>query len=594
MLRHFKPPQDRARVRDHQDNPGNVRRQPGSFVITGAPVIDGRIPQRLEIRQLRKNNAQWNLYLLALNRFQQMDRSDVSSYYQLSGIHGRPYTEWDGVPVIHNRGYCLHTSSLFATWHRPYVAAFEQVLYHIVQEVATSIDNDTYDEYKNAASTFRHPYWDWAAASSDGSPVLPAPVSDSPYIVLDLPNGSQTVNNPLYQFKFTSSDLSSLPNPPFSVWQNTMRYPSNRSAAATSQNALVSQQISQSQDSYAQRLLNLLQAYPRFANFSSSAWTPNSPAYDSLESLHNQIHGLVGNGGHMAWTDYSGFDPIFWLHHAQIDRVLAIWQALYPNSYVEASTEVFESAAIAQGARVDVNTPLKPFRNDTDGNFWTSATASNVENFGYSYPEIQGKSMSEVKAAVNALYAASSGEITSRRSNEAPMKAVPGPPSTGNYTEWLSNIRVAKDALDQTFFVHIFLGDFDPDPKTWTFEPNLVGSHAVLTPYVMTRDPAQSTIVTGQIPLTRALRADEQKGLLDMKDEDKTKEYLRRNLHWRVTTMDDKDVPRDRVPDLKISVVTANVRAADADDEFPVWDELKVQQDITSGKPAGLGSGDDV
>lgn len=67
-----------APVTDHQDTP--LRRQAGSFAITGAPVINGQIPQRLEIRELRKkNNLQWNLYLLALNRFQQMDQSDVRS-----------------------------------------------------------------------------------------------------------------------------------------------------------------------------------------------------------------------------------------------------------------------------------------------------------------------------------------------------------------------------------------------------------------------------------------------------------------------------------------------------------------------------------
>ncbi|KAL8841953.1 MAG: hypothetical protein Q9170_000733 [Blastenia crenularia] len=598
-----------APVKDHKDTPGNVRRQAGSFAITGAPVINGQIPQRLEIRQLRKNNAQWNLYLLAMNQFQQMDQSDVRSYYQLSGIHGRPFTEWDGVPLVQNMGYCSHTSNLFATWHRPYVASFEQVLYDVVQDVAAVLDDG---EYKSAASTFRHPYWDWAAPSSDGGPILPAPVSGSPYIVLHLPNGSQTVNNPLYQYKFASSDLSSFPDSPFNVWQETLRYPSTQSAAAKSQDSLVSQQITQSQNSYAQRFMNLLQAYPKFANFSNSAWTPNSPGYDSLESLHNQIHGLVGNGGHMSIIDYAGFDPLFWLHHAQVDRLLAIWQALHPDSYVEASNEPIGSAAIAQGARTDMNTPLKPFHSDISGNFWTSASVSDVRKFGYSYPEIQGKSISQVKAAVNALYASSSGKTISRRSNvggqdtplapliaaglsnEAPVEAVPDPPATGNYTEWLTNIRVAKDALEQTFFIHIFLGDFNPDPKTWSFEANLVGTHAIITPYVLKRDPAQSTIVTGQIPLTRALRADEQKGLVDMEDEGKTKDYLTKNLHWRVTTMDDKDVPRDQVPDLKISVVAANVQAAEADDEFPVWGEMKVQQDITNGRPAGLGSGDDV
>ncbi|KAL8800820.1 MAG: hypothetical protein Q9200_007127 [Gallowayella weberi] len=540
-----------------------------------------------------------------------MNQSDARSYYQLSGIHGRPFIEWDGVPMVQDMGFCSHTSNLFATWHRPYVVAFEQVLYGIVQEVATSIQNDTKGEYRTAASTFRHPYWDWAAPSADGKPVLPAPVSGSAYIVLNLPNGSLTIDNPLYQYKFAVSDMSSFPDSPFNVWPQTMRYPSGQTATATSQNDLVSKQIDQSQNTYAQRFMNLLQAYPKFVNFSNSAWTPNSPGYDSLESLHNQIHGLIGNGGHMAVIDYAGFDPIFWLHHTQVDRLLAIWQALHPDSYVEASTEPIGSAAIAQGAQTDVNTPLKPFHSDNAGTFWTSAGVANVEKLGYSYPEIQGKSQSEIKAAVNALYATTSGVTISRRqvqstknelaplvaaglSNDVPFEPIPDPPASGNYTEWLTNIRVAKDGLEQTFFIHIFLGDFNPDPKSWSFEPNLVGTHSIITPYVMKRDPLQSTIVTGQIPLTRALRADEQKKLLNMTDEAKTKEYLTKNLHWRITTMDDKDVPREAVPDLKVSVITANVQAAKADDEFPVWGELKVHTDITDGRPAGLGVGDDI
>lgn len=257
----------------------------------------------------------------------------------------------------------------------------------------------------------------------------------------------------------------------------------------------------------------------------------------------------------MAIIDYAGFDPIFWLHHVQVDRLLAIWQALYPDSYVESSAEPIGSATIAPGTQTDVNTPLKPFHSDTNGSFWTSAGVANVEKLGYSYPEIQGKSQSEVKAAVNALYANSSGVTLTRRdnvdgnnsefaplvaaglSNDAPFEAIPDPPTTGNYTEWLTNIRVAKDALEQAFFIHIFLGDFDPNPKVWTIEPNLVGTHSIITPYVMKRDPLQSTIVTGQIPLTRALRADAQKGLLNLTDEANTKEYLTRHLHWRITTV---------------------------------------------------------
>lgn len=397
-------------------------------------------------------------------------------------------------------------------------------------------------------------YEQWAAPALDGGPILPAPISGSAYIVVYLPNGSQTIPNPLYQYKFDHSDLSSFPDAPFDIWEETKRYPSTTTAAASSQDKLVGQQITQSQDSYAQRFMNLLQAYPRFANFSNSAWTPESPGYDSLESLHNQIHGLIGNGGHMSIIDYAGFDPLFWLHHANVDRLLAIWQALHPDSFVEPSIEPVGSAVIAQFTRTDVHTPLKPFRSDTKGDFWTSDSAADVTRFGYSYPEIQGKSVPQVKAAVNALYAASAGKTITRRSsietdpklapliaaglsNEAPIETIPDLPATGNYTEYLANIRVQRQALEQAFFIHIFVGDFNPDPKSWTFEPSLVGSHAIITPYVMKRDPLQSTIVTGQIPLTRALRADEQKGLVDMTNEGNTKEYLTRNLHWRVTTV---------------------------------------------------------
>lgn len=50
--------------------------------------------------------------------------------------------------------------------------------------------------------------------------------------------------------------------------------------------------------------MNLLEAYPLYKNFSNKAWIPDaSSKYDSLESLHDQIHGLVGtNGGHMAYV----------------------------------------------------------------------------------------------------------------------------------------------------------------------------------------------------------------------------------------------------------------------------------------------------
>ena len=53
------------------------------------------------------------------------------SHFQIAGIHGLPYVQWDGAggtsPVQGSRsgGYCTHGSVLFPTWHRPYIVLYE-------------------------------------------------------------------------------------------------------------------------------------------------------------------------------------------------------------------------------------------------------------------------------------------------------------------------------------------------------------------------------------------------------------------------------------------------------------------------------------
>ena len=107
----------------------------------------------------------------------------------------------------------------------------------------------------------------------------------------------------------------------------------------------------------------------------------------------------------------------------------------------------------------------------------------------------------------------------------------------GYYKEWITNIRVAKDALQTAFFIHIFLGDFNEDPRTWSFDKNLVGTHTIFTPYAQISqiDKNNPGITTGTIPLTRALRLAEEKGEVDVNDEKCVEDYLKKNLHWRVT-----------------------------------------------------------
>lgn len=100
----------------------------------------------------------------------------------------------------------------------------------------------------------------------------------------------------------------------------------------------------------------LFSQYDNFTRFSNEAWDPmpNQRA-DSLESLHDTIHGLVGASGHMTYLDYSAFDPIFWLHHCMLDRLFALWQTVHSNSYVEPAVSVAQSYAIGYGTKEDVN-----------------------------------------------------------------------------------------------------------------------------------------------------------------------------------------------------------------------------------------------
>ncbi len=52
--------------------------------------------------------------------------------------------------------------------------------------------------------------------------------------------------------------------------------------------------------------------------------TPFTPFQSNLESLHNHVHNAVG--GDMD-TARSPNDPLFFLHHANIDRLWAQWEA---------------------------------------------------------------------------------------------------------------------------------------------------------------------------------------------------------------------------------------------------------------------------
>lgn len=80
-------------------------------------------------------------------------------------------------------------------------------------------------------------------------------------------------------------------------------------------------------------------------SFAGSAATvvPRAFPFLAIENIHDDIHNQVGGepnsaanttAGTMYYLEVSAFDPIFWLHHAMVDRMLTMWQILNPTSWI--------------------------------------------------------------------------------------------------------------------------------------------------------------------------------------------------------------------------------------------------------------------
>ena len=113
------------------------------------------------------------------------------------------------------------------------------------------------------------------------------------------------------------------------------------------------------------------------------------------------------------------------LHHANTDRLIALWQAIYyDNTTFNFSYASSGQLGTKKGTTLTPDSPLKPFHaaypatndsappSDAGGFFHTSHSVADLRTFGYSYPELstdwqtadKEKLAAEVKKAVNKLY----------------------------------------------------------------------------------------------------------------------------------------------------------------------------------------------
>jgi tyrosinase len=390
----------------------------------------------------------------------------------------------------------------------------------------------------------------------------------------------------------------------------TLRYPTSKWADAQSQDSKIASQLDLNLGNLRQRTYQMLALQKDYQSISNNMESLGG-VLDSLESVHDTIHNTVGSSGpgHMTNAAYSAFDPVFWLLHANIDRMTAIWQALNSESWVTNHSNPTATFTTEAGAYADENTPLHPFHRNRAGDFWTSASVRDHTVFGYTYPDLVGLSADDTLVMrVNRLYgnnatsqftwklgdpvpstSSGKGYVYDRRSIQ-----VSSPQANAPYQyQYFANIKVRRSGLESGYKIFVFLGPTDAatagstyDPTQWMRNGNFVGFTGFQA-MGYAGDPI-STVpgdANGVVALTNALEDRFNRHELLGFDEDTVAQYLHQNMSWRITTVchlvallafetnidvqaDHQIVAPEDTPGFEIEVSYAKMKAATAD-SFP-------------------------
>ncbi|KAF8188951.1 tyrosinase [Pholiota molesta] len=613
-------------------------------VITG---VTGAAANRLEINDFVKNDKFFSLYIQALQRMSSVpSQDDVRSFFQIGGIHGLPYIPWDGItgdqpfdPNTQWGGYCTHGSVLFPTWHRPYVLLYEQILHRHAQEVAATYTTSDKDAWVQAAAALRQPYWDWAANA-----VPPDQVIALKQVSITGPNGKKTtVDNPLYHYKFHPIDPS-FPSP-YSGWPTTLRQPNSTRPDATDNIPRLRSVLRASQTDITSSTYSMLTRVHTWAAFSNHTVGDGGSTSNSLEAIHDGIHVDVGGNGQMGDPAVAAFDPIFFLHHCNVDRLLSLWAALNPSVWVSPGDAEDGTFILPPEAPVDVSTDLTPFSN-SETTFWASSETTDTAKLGYTYPEFNGLDLGNAQAVkqaigniVNRLYGSSIfGSFAATAAPEAlgvgsvaslaagvpleksaaphtPAPSAPAPqpaapatravhaadqphaepqvhvsagghlPANGHgFYDWTARIEFKKYEFGTSFSVLLFLGPVPEDSEQWLVSPNFVGAHHAFVNSAAGHcaNCRNQGDVTVEGFVHLTKYLSQHAGLPSL-NPDVVEPYLTKELHWRVLKTDGSV---GQLESLEVSVYGTPMSFPDGA-IFPVPGSRRHFHGITHGRAGG-------
>ncbi|HEY2392537.1 MAG TPA: tyrosinase family protein [Candidatus Angelobacter sp.] len=233
-------------------------------------------------------------YAKGVGKLQERALDDKFSWWFFAAIHGIDVAGWGRIiapPKVPNQplpppqvsklywNQCQHQSWFFPPWHRGYLLALEASIRAAVIEL-------------KGPSTWALPYWNYFGGGSE-SKIPPA------FTQKALPDGTP---NPLYV---------------------AARYGSGADLNRINQKCL-SNNVYQGNTSQTPP--------PGFGGPITGFWHGGGTSGNLEANPHNLVHTEVGGGGGlMSYPDFAALDPIFYLHHANIDRMWAGWNQKYPN-----------------------------------------------------------------------------------------------------------------------------------------------------------------------------------------------------------------------------------------------------------------------
>ena len=281
----------------------------------------------------------------------------MSLGYQ-SQVHGTfvPKQSWprhQGQPALWQE--CAHNHWFFLPWHRAYLLEFEAVVREHIRQLGGPADD------------WALPYWNYSDHAEDPRRLgLPLPLRGE-----TLPAGVQvpgvepaadgTVPNPL----FNPTRLG--PDEPD---------PGDDTEWATATDALLRPHYANQQDTgFVSFGGGVLEDPTNAALFHDNARELGQVDAQPHGSVHVQVHGT------MALFQTAGLDPVFWIHHCNVDR---LWET-YAND-LQHGYPFQDGAGAGSAAQRSWRTQQFRFRRPDGGtSTWTAPELLDVASLGYAY-----------------------------------------------------------------------------------------------------------------------------------------------------------------------------------------------------------------